>query len=146
MTSAIHPIYRHWFTIGDPLLAVTGIISNLFFPSSILLSITPNALISQPRPETTMLMQSNAGIYICLLILHRFVLKPRPGDVALWKSVQAGQTIYEGAKLAAVLWGIFGLGEGVSSNSCTNIGITTCAILFRVAFLLGVGERKVKAG
>jgi hypothetical protein len=146
MASAIHPVYRYWFTIGDPFLAVTGIVSNLFFPSSILLALTPNVLVSQPRLETTMLMQSTAGVYACLLIIHQFVLQPRPGDVALWKSVQAGQTICEGAKLATVLWGILGLGQGLSTEVCVNVGIATCVILFRVAFLLGAGERKVKTG
>jgi hypothetical protein len=63
----------------------------------------------------------------------------------LWKSVQAGQTLFEASKLAAVFWAI-SVGAGVSSPVWINIGITTSLILFRTAFLLGIGVGKEKSG
>jgi hypothetical protein len=100
MASLIHTLYSFWFTTVDPLLAVTAIITNLFFSSSNLLSVTPRAL--APRAETTILLVATVGAYDCLLILHLFVLRPRPGDVAMWKSNQASQALFKVSKFAGV--------------------------------------------
>jgi hypothetical protein len=142
MASIIHPLYSFWFTTVDPLLAVTAIITNLFFPSSNLLSLTPRAL--PPRPETTILLVTTAGAYGCLLIIHLFILRPRPGDIAMWKSIQAGQTLFEASKLTGVFWAI-GVGGGISTQVWVNICITAGLIVFRTAFVLGLGEGKDKS-
>jgi len=66
------------------------------------------------------------------------VLRPRPDDGAVWKSVQAGQALFEASKLAGILWAV-GIGEGVSTQVWVNIGITASVVVFRTAFLLGLG-------
>ncbi|RDW74855.1 hypothetical protein BP6252_05997 [Coleophoma cylindrospora] len=142
MASPIKPLYYYWFTIVDPILAVIAILSSLFDPASLLLSLTPRATL--PRPEVSILLAALAGAYACLLVLHWFVLRPRPNDVALWKSVQAGQALFEAAKLAGVCWAI-SIGEGVSTQVWINIGITASLIVFRIGFLLDMGNGKAKS-
>ncbi|KAH8660610.1 hypothetical protein BX600DRAFT_514200 [Xylariales sp. PMI_506] len=145
MASVIHPVFGFWFTVTDPCIAVMGLVFNLFFPDKYLLSLTPSvSALSPPHPEATILIIAMAGVLASELLLHLFVLRPRPTDVSLWKTVQAGQIIVEGSKLAAVCWIIKG-GGGVSGQVYTNIIISSVLIAGRIAFMLGLGISKVKA-
>ncbi|EMC99268.1 hypothetical protein BAUCODRAFT_146232 [Baudoinia panamericana UAMH 10762] len=87
MTPQIPRIYRVFFTTLDPLLAATGVLTALFYPSALLKPYSPIAALP-PALETSSLLIMLAGFYAATLLLQVVVLRMRPDDLGLWRVLQ----------------------------------------------------------
>ncbi|KAK5168916.1 uncharacterized protein LTR77_006225 [Saxophila tyrrhenica] len=111
-TPAIPPSYHFIFTTLDPLLATGGLLTTLFLPNTFLESYFPHPTIS---PETRFTLDANAGFFASTLALQIVLLRIRPNDVGVWKTLQAAIALQDLAFLGlAVVRGAFvaGLGFG----------------------------------
>ena len=149
MATSIPAPYRIFFTTLDPLFAITGTITSLFFPSAILGPSAP----SQPTPETTFLLQSLAGFYTACFILQVFLLRARPHDLTVWRTLQASLLVTDIAIVAAFIKFHGGRHGTVipifwKLEEAGNFVVTAGIGVVRVLFLLGVGmpsDGKTKA-
>ena len=142
MTSPIPSFYRTWFTILDPILSVTGVVANLFFPNAYLDSLTTSAT-NPPTIETTALLDSLAGFYGALVFLQLGLLRPRPRDLGIWRTLQAATLVVDVFILEAFARALHAQGRlGLvhwRAEEWMNIGLTAFVAVLRTAFLLGLG-------
>ena len=142
MTTPIPPIHRTFFTTLDPMIASLGVLGNLFMPASILKSYTPDYQ-TPIANETTVLLNSSAGYLACIMVLQIFLLRARPNDLVVWKTVQGAFCVTD----VAILWALCNVlsvegRTGVGSwrvEEWGNIGVTGLCAVLRGAFVMGVG-------
>ncbi len=145
-TIAIPSFYRILFTIIDPVLCTGGIITCALLPRTYLTSYISNPIIS---PETKISLDVNAGFFAATLVLQLFLLRSRPNDVGIWKTVQAATVLTDFAALGAFVRvaGVQGRsapGNWTLMEWSNNVVLGVLAII-RTAFVLGIGVRETKS-
>ncbi|KIW86007.1 hypothetical protein Z517_01401 [Fonsecaea pedrosoi CBS 271.37] len=143
--STIPPLYRVFFSTIDPLIALSGALTQLFAPSTILRLYNASSATIPPAPETTVLLDSGAGYLLSTLFLQVAMLRARPADVLVWRCLQGAILVQDVAIIGAVArsldvqrrleWGL------VTGQEWANLAILAGVGALRVAFLLGVGMR-----
>ena len=98
MSGSIPSFYRVFFTIIDPLIAASGVVANILEPNTILRSYSPVAVIP-PRTDTTVLLDTVAGFLSGTILLQTVLLRLRPSDIAVWKTLQMSILIVDLAML-----------------------------------------------
>jgi hypothetical protein len=126
----------------DPLIALSGVLTHLLSPATMLKLYNPAATLP-PRPETLTLLDINAGFLLATMPLQIVMLRLRPNDVAVWKCLQGSILIQDLGIIAAVLrslsvQGRLDLGL-IRVDEWGNIGILAGVAIIRAAFVLGVG-------
>ncbi|KAK1061150.1 hypothetical protein LTR12_004828 [Friedmanniomyces endolithicus] len=146
----IPPFYRIFFTTVDPLIALTGFISALFFPNFLLSTYSPTATIP-PAIETTQLLNILAGFYLSVVPLQIFLLRARPQDLTVWRALQFSVLIADVAVLGATATALSAQGRLQPSHwrldEAGSVVVTAGVGLIRIAFLIGLGMgRRVRDG
>jgi hypothetical protein len=140
--SSIPSFYRIFFGTIDPLIALTGILTNIFTPSAILKSYNSNAMLP-PSTETTVLLRSSAGYLLSTMFLQTVLLRLRPKDLTVWRCLQIAILIQDVAILASLTLALaterrLNLAL-VRPEEWSNFVVLTAVGLIRAAFILDVG-------
>lgn len=140
MPSLIPSFYKTFFLYLDPLICASGILTTLLLPKTFL-----NSFFSHPTitPETTLLLQINAGFFASTLLLQLVLLRLQPTDLRVWKTLQAAILVQDLAVIAAFFWvagkeGRAGVGMWRVAE-WGNLVILGVVGGIRGAFLLGIG-------
>jgi hypothetical protein len=138
----IPSFYRLFFPTLDPLIAFSGILTNLLSPSTILTLYNPAAHLP-PLPEALTLIDINAGFLFATTPLQIIMLRLRPDDVVVWKCLQGSILLQDLGILAAVGRALVTQGRAsvglVRLEEWGNIVILGAVAVIRAAFLLNVG-------
>jgi hypothetical protein len=142
MASQVPSFYRIWFTIVDPILSLIGVASNIFAPTSILNSYSPS-FANPPTAETVVLLDSVSGFLTALTFLQLVLLRARPNDLAVWRSLQAAVLLVDFFMLVGFARAL-GMQERTSwtvwrTEEWTNLGVTGAVAVIRTSFLMGLG-------
>ncbi|KAK0789939.1 hypothetical protein LTR91_014095 [Friedmanniomyces endolithicus] len=141
-SQSIPSFYRIFFTTVDPLIALTGFISALFFPNFLLSTYSPTATIP-PTTETTQLLNILAGFYLSVVPLQVFLLRARPQDLTVWRALQFSVLITDLAVLGAMARALNAQGRLQPSHwrleEAGSMLLTTVVGLIRFWFLMGLG-------
>ncbi|KAK7890415.1 hypothetical protein LTR67_008301 [Exophiala xenobiotica] len=140
--SSIPSFYRVFFSTIDPLIALTGILTNIFAPSVILKSYNSNPTLP-PSTETTVLLRSSAGYLLSTMFLQTVLLRLRPTDLTVWRCLQIAILIQDVAILASLTLALaterrLNLAL-VRPEEWSNLVVLTAVGLIRAAFILDVG-------
>ncbi|KAK1049831.1 hypothetical protein LTR74_017186 [Friedmanniomyces endolithicus] len=145
----ISPFYRIFFTTVDPLIALTGFISALFFPNFLLSTYSPTATIP-PAIETTELLNILAGFYLSVVPLQIFLLRARPQDLTVWRVLQFSVLITDVAVLGATMTALSAQGRLQPSRwrleEAGSVALTAGVGLIRIAFLISLGMGRQARG
>ncbi|KAK1074347.1 hypothetical protein LTR33_009804 [Friedmanniomyces endolithicus] len=141
-SQSIPSFYRIFFTTVDPLIALTGFISALFFPNFLRSTYSPTATIP-PTTETTQLLNILAGFYLSVVPLQVFLLRARPQDLTVWRALQFSVLITDLAVLGAMARALNAQGRLQPSHwrleEAGSMLLTTVVGLIRFWFLMGLG-------
>ncbi|KAJ9499995.1 hypothetical protein H2202_004386 [Exophiala xenobiotica] len=140
--SSIPSFYRIFFSTIDPLIALTGVLTNIFTPSMILKSYNSNATLP-PSTETTVLLRSSAGYLLSTMFLQTVLLRLRPTDLTVWRCLQIAILIQDVVILASLTLALatqrrLNLAL-VRPEEWSNFVVLTAVGLIRAAFILDVG-------
>ena len=142
MSSPIPAIYRIWFLGIDLILSLAGVLGNTLTPNMILNSYNPSA-VSPPSIEATVLLDSVAGFMLMCLALQIFLLRPRPTDVPVWRTVQGSILLVDLSMVASMVKALVAQDRADPASwrieEWANIGITGACAVIRTAFCLGIG-------
>lgn len=143
MSSSPFPaIYRVFFPTIDPLIALSGALTHVLSPKTILSLYNASAKLP-PAIETTTLLEINSGFLLATMPLQIIMLRLRPNDVAVWKCLQGSILIQDLGIIAAVLTSLKAQGRLdvglLNLNEWGNLGILVALGILRAAFVLGVG-------
>ncbi|OAP63078.1 hypothetical protein AYL99_02305 [Fonsecaea erecta] len=138
--------YRVFFSTIDPLIALSGALTQLFAPATILrlynVSATAAAT-TRPAPETTVLLDSGAGYLLSTMFLQVVLLRRRPADRTVWRCLEASILIQDVAVVGAVVRSLAAqhrlAWRLVAPDEWANLAILVGLGALRAAFLLGVG-------
>ncbi|MCJ1271806.1 hypothetical protein MMC22_011711 [Lobaria immixta] len=138
--------YRIWFTLIDPLFSILGIYSNIFTPSTILLSYSPTYR-SPPTSETILCLDTVAAFLSGLIFLQVYLLRAKANDITVWRAVQGSTLIVDIGLLAAFARALGNQGRlgsigGWRVEEWGNYAITVGVAIVRGAFLMEVGMGK----
>ena len=140
-SSSIPFFYRTFFPTLDPLIALTGFLTHILSPATILRLYNPTAELP-PAPETMTLLDINAGFLLATIPLQIILLRLRPHDVAVWKCLQGSILIQDLGIIAAVLRSLsvqgrlhFGL---IRTDEWGNVAVLAGVGIIRAAFLWSV--------
>ncbi|KIY03760.1 uncharacterized protein Z520_00451 [Fonsecaea multimorphosa CBS 102226] len=147
MSSSPEPIpafYRVFFSTIDPVIALSGVLTQLFSPATILrLYNASSSLTLPPAIETTVLLDSSAGYLLSTLFLQVVMLRLRPADRTVWKCLEASILIQDVALVAAVARSLDAqhrlAWRMVTGEEWGNLGILVGVGVLRAAFLMGIG-------
>ncbi|EXJ75151.1 uncharacterized protein A1O5_01847 [Cladophialophora psammophila CBS 110553] len=139
----IPTFYRVFFSTIDPLIALSGALTQVFAPATILTLYNPSSAALPPAIETTVLLDSTAGYLVSTMFLQVVMLRARPADLTVWRCLQGSILIQDLAIIGAVVgalktqhrldWGL------VTAKEWSNLAILAGVGALRVAFLLGIG-------
>ncbi|KAL6249456.1 hypothetical protein RBB50_003309 [Rhinocladiella similis] len=135
----IPQFYRVFFTTFDPIIALSGVVANLFFPSLILTSYTATPTLP-PSAETTALLHGSAGYLLSTMFLQ-IVLLRLTSDITVWRCLQASILIQDVVLLASASMAVTDQGRGMTTLRGEEVGNLSVLIGvggIRVAFLLGL--------
>lgn len=142
----INTFYLLWFTYFDPLVLALTVVSCLLSPSASLEMLVPSS-ISPYDPMQAPLMWHIAPLFGFMGIMFGVLLRASQ-DPKVWRIVQAA-TLAVDISLIAIMLGalemqgrIWVWGEWRSIERF-NLGFTVVIALGRIAFLMGVGEKRV---
>ncbi len=142
MSSPIPSFYRLFFPTLDPLIALSGILTNILLPGTILTLYDPSARLP-PAFETSTLLDVNTGFLLATIPLQIIMLRLRPNDVAVWKCLQGSILVQDLGIIVAVLRSLSGQGRldvaEIKGSELGNLAILAGVGILRTAFLLGVG-------
>lgn len=143
--STIPSPYRTFFTILDPVLATSGLLTTWLLPTTFLKSYFPHPVVT---PETRFALDANAGFFASDIVLQVVLLRIRPNDVGVWKAVQAAVLLQD---IAILLGFVRVAGEQGRLSPGTwslmewgNLLILVAVATIRLAFVAGVGLKGVK--
>jgi hypothetical protein len=153
-TPHIHPFYRIWFTIVDPVVLVFTVLACIFVPSTILETSVPASFASYDPLSHGPLLYQSAALYAFMAIIFGGLLRAS-NDLKVWRIVQFATLVVD-CGLLVTMWTMLKQQERLDlgdwrSGDWFNAGFTVWVALIRVAFLggLGVGaklEKKAKRG
>ncbi|KAK1819957.1 hypothetical protein LTR12_005679 [Friedmanniomyces endolithicus] len=148
-SQSIPLFYRIFFTTVDPLIALTGFISALFFPKFLLSTYSPTATIP-PTVETTQLLNILAGFYLSVVPLQVFLLRARPQDLTVWRALQFSVLVTDVAVLGAMAKALSAQGRLEPSHwrleEAGSVALTAGVGLIRIAFLITLGMGRQARG
>lgn len=133
-------IYRIFFPTLDPTLATIGVISTLFSRKTFLVSYFPNPTVNH---ETRFALDALVGFFASTIVLQGFLLRLRPDDIAIWKTLQTSILLQNACMLGAFLRvkareGMLDPRAWTRTEWGKQVGVLGAATV-RIAFLLGVG-------
>ena len=134
------------FTIVDPVICLGTAYGYVFDPDFILRQFTPSPV--QPlAPETRILTDTMAGVFILLAVLYGYLLRVKPTDLTVWRAVQAGTLTIDGAILGALARSTAESGRlnfyALTREEIGSAAFTGFVAILRLAFLLKVGFSQV---
>lgn len=142
MASPVPSFYRIWFTIVDPVLSLVGICGNIFTPTTVLKSYSPS-FVSPPASETILLLDTKTAFVAGLGFLQIVLLRAKPADITVWRTVQASTLLANLGMLSAFARALSLQGRTDlrvwRSEEWTNYAVTAGLAVIRSAFLLGIG-------
>lgn len=145
-TTAIPSFYRVFFTIPDPLCALSGVYIFAFDPDTVLSSVNPGHPAHDPRQAFvfTQVAGHMLGIALLQVALLRYT-----ADLVVWKLVQASILVVDLALLWATAQAYQSQGRlwDLSSwrwEDWVSVGITLTVAVARSAFLAELGFPKKK--
>ncbi|KIW65375.1 hypothetical protein PV04_07640 [Phialophora macrospora] len=145
MPSQIPGFYRLFFPTLDPLIALTGSLTHLLSPATILTLYNPSAALP-PAIETTTLLDIIAAYLLATTPLQIIMLRLRPDDVPLWKCLQGSLLVQDVGIVAAVVRSLSAQGRLspglITGGEWGNLVILGGVGILRAGFLLGVGLGK----
>ncbi|KAK0909590.1 hypothetical protein LTR57_016300 [Friedmanniomyces endolithicus] len=148
-SQSIPRFYRIFFTTLDPLIALTGFISALFFPSFLLNTYSPTATI-RPTTETIQLLNILAGFYLSVVPLQVFLLRARPQDLTVWRVLQFSVLITDLAVLGAMAIALNAQGRLQPGHwrleEAGSVVVTVGVGLIHIAFLMSLGMGRQARG
>ncbi|CAK1365662.1 unnamed protein product [Cercospora beticola] len=100
MPSPIPKPYTLFFTLLDPLIALSGISMMFFTPSLVTSAFIPSSL-SPYNPLQTFFQHQLGGALLMCVILQLFLLR-KTNEIWIWKTFQAGQLVYDFALLYSI--------------------------------------------
>ncbi|GIZ47990.1 hypothetical protein CKM354_001106500 [Cercospora kikuchii] len=149
MPSPLPKPYTLFFTLLDPLIALSGIYMMFFTPAVVTDAFVPSTL-SPYYPLQTFFQHQLGGALLMCVILQLFLLR-RTQEVWIWKTVQAGQLVYDFALLYSIFNALSQQGrlhpKVYRPEDWGNIVIVGICAVVRGLFCVGVGverERKEK--
>jgi hypothetical protein len=142
-SSPIPAFYRLFFPTLDPLIALTGSLTHLLSPRTILTLYNPSAALP-PAIETTTLLDIIAAYLLATTPLQVIMLRLRPADVALWKCLQGSLLVQDVGIVAAVVRSLSAQGRLhrpglITAAEWGNLAVLAGVGILRAGFLLGVG-------
>ncbi|KIW21263.1 hypothetical protein PV08_01843 [Exophiala spinifera] len=132
--------YRVFFTTLDPIVALSGVVANLFFPSLILTSYSATPTLP-PSAETTALLHGSAGYLLSTMFLQ-IVLLRLCSDITVWRCLQTSILIQDVVLLASAFMAVADQGRGLSTLRGEEVGNLIVLIAvggLRAAFLMRLG-------
>ncbi|KIW33772.1 uncharacterized protein PV07_00596 [Cladophialophora immunda] len=143
-SSTIPAFYRVFFSTVDPLIALSGALTQLLAPRTLLTLYNGSSATLPPAIETTALLDSGAGYLLSTMLLQLVLLRLRPADRAVWRCLEAAILVQDVAVVAAVAraldaqhrlaWPLL-----LRPGEWANLAILAGVGALRAAFLLGVG-------
>ncbi|KAK0276949.1 hypothetical protein LTR91_013854 [Friedmanniomyces endolithicus] len=143
-SQSIPRFYRIFFTTLDPLIALTGFISALFFPSFLLNTYSPTATI-RPTTETIQLLNILAGFYLSVVPLQVFLLRARPQDLTVWRVLQFNLAVLGAMAIALNAQGRLQPGHW-RLEEAGSVVVTVGVGLIHIAFLMSLGMGRQARG
>ncbi|KAJ9643784.1 hypothetical protein H2204_001929 [Knufia peltigerae] len=138
---SIPRFYRTFFTSIDPVIASSGVIANLFFPSLILKSYTATPKLP-PTTETVALLHGSAGCLLSTMFLQIVLLRLKSSDMTVWRCLQTSILIQDVALISSLFVAVADQGRGVTTLTAEefgNLGALLGVGGIRVAFLMRLG-------
>ncbi|KAF7941592.1 uncharacterized protein EAE97_006429 [Botrytis byssoidea] len=151
--SKIHPFYRVFLLYIEPILALSGAYLAYSQPYKFIHGTAPSSLSKPfvslsstltPDPVIQFLSTDIAALYVLFTINEAVVLR-LTRDYSVWKAVVFAMLVCD----VGHFWGIYkadcvGLFRvgGWSTEERINYGILGFGLVLRIAFLLGLGNRK----
>jgi hypothetical protein len=146
VTTTIPRLYVIFFTTIDPLIALSGILTTIFSPHTILTLYNPRAKLP-PSIETSTLLYITSSFYLSTIFLQVVLLTLQRDDLTVWKCLQSSILIQDLGILAAVGRSLRVQGRMdaalLTAEEWGNIAILGAVGLIRVLFIAGLGLRKV---
>lgn len=147
MPSPIPKPYTIFFTLLDPLIALSGIYMMFFTPAVVTDAFIPSTLSPYNHLQTFFQHQLGGALLMCL-ILQLFLLR-RTNEIWIWQIFQAGQLVYDFALLYSIFYALKQQGRMdprvYRAEDWGNIGIVGLCAIVRGLFCFGIGlegERK----
>lgn len=143
----IHPFYRFWFTIVDPIFLLLTVLKCIFAPAAVLEILGPPSIEPYSPLSHGPLLHQAAALYGFAGIIYAVLLRASP-DPKVWRMVQAA-TLGLDCALLAIFFNVFRLQGRLDvgtwhGRDWFNIGFTVWVGIIRAAYLMGVGGRMGK--
>ncbi|KAF7882043.1 uncharacterized protein EAF01_011823 [Botrytis porri] len=151
--SKIHPFYHVFLLYIEPILALSGAYLAYFQPYKFIHDTAPSSLSKPfvslsstltPDPVIQLLTTDIAALYVLFTINEAVVLR-LTRDYSVWNTVVSAMLLCD----VGHFWGIYEADPvvllnvgGWSAEELINIGILGFGLVLRIAFLLGLGNRK----
>ena len=151
--SEIHPFYRIFLLYIEPIMALSGAYLAHFQPYKFIHGTAPSSLSRPflslsstftPDPVIQFLSTDIAALYVLFTINEAVVLR-LTRDYSVWKTVVFAMLVCD----MGHFWGIYEADpveflsvRGWSTEELINNGILGFGLVLRIAFLLGLGNRK----
>jgi hypothetical protein len=143
--SGISSIYRIYFTWLEPVFATSGAYLCHARPGFFLETSTPSPVIGNDvTPTVQLLLTQIASLYIMHALVMSTVLRAS-NEINVWRAVMFAIAIADSGHLYALYAAAPGPFLDLAtwrSEDWTNYGILGLGLVLRVAFLLGIGNRK----
>lgn len=146
--SSIPSFYRIFFSTFDPLIALTGVLVNIFAPSVIHKLYDPSATLPHSI-ETTVLFQCCAGYHLSTMFLQTVLLRLRSKPLALWRCLQIAVPNRDVAILASLTFALAAerrLSLALVRSEWSKFVVLTAVGLIRAAFILDLGMSQGEDG
>lgn len=138
----VHPFYRVWFTIIEPVVLFFTVLACIFSPATILETVLPPSIEPFSPISHGPLLHQSAALYGFMAIIFGVLLRVSP-DPKIWRIVQAA-TLGVDLALLATMYALLKQQDrldvaGWRGGDWFNALFTVFVAVIRVAYLRGIG-------